>query len=302
MLYPPSGVLPSVAQIPEVFQHTQVDCITLVPPHIEEIARNDEILDAMSGKIQSIMYAGGDVSLAAGSKISAKVNLFTKCGSTETGLWPTIRHSGPWQPDHWRFMHFHPAMNMDMRERSDGIFEGVVCRNAAFDDEQPIFKLFPQHEEYHSGDLFSHHPSDPHLWQHYGRADDMQVFLSGEKYHPTIVERQIAQHHQVQEVLLVGTRRPRAALLLEMTAYTPMETSEQRAAAIELVWPAIEATNRMSPTYAQVRKELVLLTTMQKPMVRSGKGTVQRPTTVQLYEKELDEIFVATSHMAIVAP
>jgi len=302
MLYPPSGVLPSATQIPKAIKHTQVDCITLVPPYIEEIARNDEILEAMSGKIQSVMYAGGDVSLAAGSKISAKVKLFTKCGSTEMGLWPTVRRSGPWQPDHWRFMNFHPAMNMDMRERTDGIFEGVVCRNAAFDDEQPIFKVFSQLEEYPTGDLFLHHPSDPHLWQYYGRADDMQVFLSGEKYHPTVVERQIAQHPHIQEALLIGTRRPRAALLLELVAHTPIETPEQRATAIELVWSAIETANRICPTYAQVRKEHIVLTTPQKPMARSSKGTVQRPSTVQLYEKELDESFTATNHMTPVAP
>jgi hypothetical protein len=60
-----------------------------------------------------------------------------------------------------------------------------------------------------------------------------------------------------------------------------METSEQKAAATELVWPAIETANQMSPTYAQVRKD-VPLATLQKPMVRAGKATVQRPTTVQL--------------------
>ena len=170
------------------------------------------------------MWAGGDVSLAAGNAISSKFNLFTTCGSTEMGLWPTLRSSGPWLSDQWKFMRFHPAINMAFHSRSDGLFEAHLRRNSDFESEQPIFKIFPMLQEYSTGDLFSPHPKDPDLWQYCGRADDMQTFSSGEKYHPTAVEQYIARHPNVQAVLLVGTGRTQAGLLLEMSADTSVET------------------------------------------------------------------------------
>lgn len=71
------------------------------------------------------MWAGGDVSLVAGNAISSKLKLFTICGSTEMGLWPTLRRDGPWQSDQGKFMILHPAMNMAFHRRSDGLFEGI---------------------------------------------------------------------------------------------------------------------------------------------------------------------------------
>lgn len=190
-------------------------------------------------------------------------------------------------------MNFHPIMNVKMCERTEGVFEAVICRNASLDKEQPVF---PTLDEYPSGDLFSPHPLDPQLWQYHGRANNLQVFLTGEKYDPTVLEKQIIQHPDVEEALLIGTRRPRAALHLEMVSAKPIATLEQRNAAIELLWPTIETVNVKSPACAQVSKELVIFTTPQKPMARSGKGTVQRRATVKLYEEELNESFMAVSH------
>lgn len=122
----------------------------------------------------------------------------------------------------------------------------------------------------------------------------MQVFLSGEKYHPTAVEQRIAPHTGVPGVLLVGTRRAQAALLLEMGANTPTSASEQ-VKVIDDVWPTIEEANQMGPAYAKITKQHVFFVDPQKPMARSANGTVQRSATVQLYEEELDKLFDKTT-------
>ena len=275
----------------DCLNHTTVGIISLVPPYIEELGRNQDVLEYLSHKAVTVMWAGGDVSLAAGNAISSKLKLFTTCGSTEMGLWPSLRRSGPWLSDQWKFMRFHPAMNMAFRHRSDGLFEGCIQKNSNLGYEQPIFKVFPVLREYKTGDLFSPHPSDTQLWEYRGRADDMQIFSSGEKYHPTAVEQRIAQHPDVQEVLLVGTRRIQAALLLEMRANITTETSEQQVKIIEKVWPIVEEANQMCPAYAKVTKNHILFINPLKPMARSGKGTVQRPATVQLYNEELNKLF-----------
>ena len=200
------------------------------------------------------------------------------------GLRPTLRRDGPWLSDRWKFMAFYPAMNTVFHRSSDDLFEGCIRRNATIEKEQPIFKLFPMLQEYNTGDRFSPHPSDAQFWQYRGRTDDMQVFLSGEKYHPTAVERHIACHPSVQEVLLVVTRRPQAALLLEMGVNTPITATDQPEF-IETLWPTIEEANQMCPVYARITKQHTLIVDPQKPMAGSGKGTVQ------LYEEELDRLF-----------
>lgn len=118
----------------------------------------------------------------------------------------------------------------------------------------------------------------------------MQIFLSREKYHPTAVEKRIAQHPDVKEVLFVGTGRSHAALLLEMTG--PYNRDE-RTQIMERIWPTIEEANRICPVYAKIIPEHVLFVQSEKPMARSGKGTVQRRETMQRYEKELSEILVS---------
>ena len=300
--YPPSAFPPSAELAVECLKHTKADAVTLAPPYVEEIGRSPEILDFLSRNVETLFWAGGDVSLAAGDAISSKIKLFTTCGSTEMGMWPTLCRSGEWPSEHWKFMKIHPAANIEFRHHSDNLHEAFVKRNPAFEDEQPVFKVFPNLQEFSSGDLFSPHPLDPQLWQYRGRADDMQVFSSGELYHPVTVEQHIGRHLNVQQALLVGTRQPQAALLLEMKADTPLETPEQQADAIARLWPVIQDANQLCPAYAKISKELILFVDPHKPMARAAKGTVQRRATVQLYERELNELFTTAAAASILAP
>ena len=293
VIYPLSGLPPSAQMAVDCLHHQKVDIITLIPPFAEEMGRNRDVLEFLSHRIKTVMWAGGDVSLQTGNTISSKLNLFTSCGSTETGLWPILRSSGPWHSDRWKFMKFHEAMNMKFEERSQGIFQGYIVRNPQNEYQQPVFKIFPTLQKYDTGDLFAPHWRDPQFWQYYGRADDMQVFSSGEMYHPTSVEQLITGHPDVQDALLVGSRRSQAALLLEMEESKACEPAK-REKMIEHLWPTINQANQICPAYAKITKQHVVFTNPEKPMARSAKGTVQRQITVLLYEKELDELFGTT--------
>lgn len=305
VIYPLSGSPPTAATAVECLKHTTVDAICMIPPHIEELGHNPEMLDYLSQHVQTLFWAGGDVSVSAGHTVASKLKLFTTCGSTEMGMWPTIRPRGPWPSRHWKSMRIHPAANLEFRHRSGDLYEAFVRRSPVFEEEQPVFKLFPHAQEFSSGDLFSPTKDENdvspsaisqtlpkfQLWQYRGRADDMQVFLSGEKYHPVSVEKRIVSGcADVHEALLVGTRRPQAALLVEMKPGTESPTNEQWGEAIARIWPVIEDANRLCPAYAVITRERILFTD-SRSMVRTAKGTMQRPATVQLYEKELDALF-----------
>jgi len=305
VIYPLSGSPPTAATAVECLKHTTVDAICMIPPQIEELSHNPKMLDYLSQHVQTLFWAGGDISTSAGNTIASKLKLFTTCGSTEMGMWPTIHPCGPWLSRHWKSMRFHPTANLEFRHRSGDLYEAFVRRNPAFEEEQPVFKVFPHAQEISSGDLFSPtkdendvSPSaisqslpEHQLWQYRGRADDMQVFLSGEKYHPVSVEKRIVSGcADVHEALLVGTRRPQAALLVEMRPGAELQTNEQQVEAMARTWPAVEDANRLCPAYAVITRERILFTD-SRSMARTAKGSVSRPATMQLYQKELDALF-----------
>ena len=256
------------------------------PPHAEEVARSPEILSFLSDHIDTVFYAGGDISLSAGNAISSHVKLFTTCGSTEQGFWHTLHPSDQWNPDHWKFMRLHPTQNIHFVHHSQDLYEASTSRNKVGGYKQPVFKIFEDMEEYPSGDLFSPSPEDPQLWQFRGRADDLQNFISGEKFYPTAMERHIATHPDVKATLFVGVRRPRGALLVELR-----DPAIDKNDFIESLWPVVDEANQTVPPTAKIMRELILLTDPEMPMLRTAKGTVERSTTVKLYEKRLDELF-----------
>ena len=272
--------------IVDCIKHTEVKSIMIPPPHTEEIGRSSEILSFLSESIDTVFYAGGDISLSTGNAISSHVKMFTTCGSTEQGFWHTLHPSGQWNPNHWKFMRLHPAQNIHFTHHSQDLHEASTLRNKIGEYEQLVFKIFEEMEEYPSGDLFSPDPEDPQLWQFRGRADDSQNFISGEKFYPTAMERQIATHPEIKAILFVGVRRPRGALLIELR--NPTMDKEKF---FEDMWPLIEEANQIVPPTAKIIRQLVLFTDQGLPMQRTAKGTIERSATVKLYEKQFDELF-----------
>ena len=159
-------------------------------------------------------------------------------------MWPTLHPSGDWPHEHWKYMHVHPSMRLDFRHRSDHLYEACVMRSTRPEEEQPVFKIFPGNQEFNCGDLFSPHPTEPQLWKYHGRVDDLLIFASGEVFHPASVEKHISRHPDVEGVLLVGTRRPQAALIVAMSTGETVESTDGRSTAIRKLWPTIEESNQ----------------------------------------------------------
>lgn len=65
----------------------------------------------------------------------------------------------------------------------------------------------------------------------------------------------------------------------------------ERAAFIERIWPTIEEANADAPSHARIMKSHVLFTSPQNPMLRAGKGTVQRCGTTRSYTAEIDALY-----------
>ncbi|EMR87942.1 hypothetical protein ACHAPC_010063 [Botrytis cinerea] len=100
------------------------------------------------------------------------------------------------------------------------------------------------------------------------------------------MERIIGTHPGVTAVLFVGTRRPKGALLVELR-----NPSEDKEAFLESLWPLVEEANRPVPYTAKITKDMILITDEALPMARSVKGTIERRSTVRLYEQKLDVLY-----------
>ncbi|KAM3073386.1 hypothetical protein ACMFMF_006593 [Clarireedia jacksonii] len=129
MVYLLSGLLPSVNMLVECVKHKIFDALMIVPPQIEELATNSEALLSISQKAETMFYAGGDVSLAAGDAISLQMKLITICGSIEQGFWHTLHPTGPWNPKIWKYMRPHPAQKVAFRHQSEDLYEATYIRN-----------------------------------------------------------------------------------------------------------------------------------------------------------------------------
>lgn len=301
LIYPLAGVPLSMQVVLEALKYVKADSVFLAPPFVEEIGKNPEILDFLVKNIDVLLYGGGDVSQATGDKISKRLKLSMIIGSTESGAYPTVFPSDKWPSDDWKYLHFNPNAGIELRPHSEDRYEAVLIRNPDPEKVQPVFSVFPSLNEWETHDLYAPHPSIPDIWLYSGRSDDIIVLLTGEKTNPVSMEQQISHHPEVLAALVVGAHRFQTALLIELVSPQTLSTSE-RAEAIERIWPTIQEANQECPRHAKVAKSHVFFTSPEKPMGRSGKGTVQRQPTLDLYAKEIDNLYADAEKMSTSTP
>ncbi|KAJ9624372.1 hypothetical protein H2204_010825 [Knufia peltigerae] len=290
IIFPPAGLIPSAQVLVDGLKHTHATCAAIVPLVAEELSNKPDLLDFVSMNLASMFYSGGTLSQSVGDKISEKMKFFSIIGTTETGLFPTIYPADQWPTAEWKHFQFNPDYRFEFQNASEGEYEAVIARHPDSDKEQPVFKVFPNLKEYRTGDLYVPHPSKPNLWHYRGRGDDIIVFLTGEKTNPTTMEQMISSHPKVKSVLVLGSMRFQAALLVEPEDAEALSVAE-RAGFIEEIWPTIQAANADCPRHAQIKKSHIMFIKPGKPMLRSAKGTIQRRPTLNLYEMEIDELY-----------
>jgi thioester reductase-like protein len=302
IIFPASGGLPTAAALVEARKKTKIDILLGVPSIIEELSQNVELLDYCSKHLERLMYCGGDLPQSIGDAVASRIKLVNIYGASEVGMLNTIQSKTNRDPlKYWRYLHIHPRMGAEMRHVANEEHELVLVSKPDLKALQFVFTVFPNKQEYHTNDLFVRHP-DPDkldLWRWTARADDVIVFLNGEKTNPVSMEQHIsASNAEVSAVLVAGARRFQASLLVELHNQEKKFNVAERGAMIEKLWASIEAANKVCPAHARISKTYILFTTPGKPMLRAGKGTVQRAGTLTLYETELNALYADADKLA----
>ncbi|KAI9657047.1 MAG: putative NRPS-like protein biosynthetic cluster [Bathelium mastoideum] len=291
---PLSGPIPTAQSVVDALRQTPADVAVLVPSIVTELSQDHVLLDFCSRNLERCLYAGGDLPQAIGDKVASKLPLVCQYGASEIGITPQLIPETMGRYD-WKYISYHPCLGTEFREIAEGSYELYVKHDPEKENEQPTFTIFPDLKEYGTRDLYKPHPTKPDLWSWCARADDIIVFLNGEKTNPISMEQYImSQNHEVLTAIVVGAQRFQAALLVEPTPNAVPRTTAEEAVFIEKIWPSVQEANKVAPAHARIEKGMILPMKPEKPVVRAGKGTIQRAATLQQYSAEIDSLYQNT--------
>ncbi|KAL4905238.1 hypothetical protein BDW74DRAFT_185288 [Aspergillus multicolor] len=290
---------PSAEYLVQAVQHGKFTWAFLLPVMADELSHDPAALTLVAKHLQYLFYTGGALPNATGKTVSSAIPLYSALGSSECGVMPQLRlppapaGSPQASSEPWQYLHLHPCINAQFQPYLDDLHELVIVKSTSHPETQPVFSLFPDSIEYATRDLFSAHPTIPHLWRHRGRRDDIVVFLNGEKTNPVTFEAQISQHPGVNAALVAGDQRVEACLLIEPAGGgtgTECETAKERL--VQAVWRTVEEANAECPAHARVSRSMILVADPARPFLRAGKGNVQRAGTLRLYREEIDALYL----------
>ncbi|OTB17014.1 hypothetical protein K445DRAFT_311453 [Daldinia sp. EC12] len=290
VIAPAASAIVTAQGLVEALKHAPADVALLVPSVIAELAQNPKLLDYCADHLELILYIGGDLPQEIGDRIAKKVRLQCQWGASEVGI-PQQLLPPKLGPLDWRYISFHPCTGAVFDEVADNNYELVIRRDEALSDTQTAFGILSQTslEEYRTRDLFERHATVPNAWRWRARADDIIVFLNGEKTNPISMEQSIlAKNSELSGVLVIGSQRFQAGLLIEPVV-KPLTTADE-AALIERIWPSVEEANKDAPAHARVEKALILVAS-DRPFIRAGKGTIQRSATIVQYAADIDKLY-----------
>jgi thioester reductase-like protein len=292
---PLSGALPTAESIVQALKTADADVAFLVPSIIADLSQKPELLDYCAENLELILYAGGDLPQAIGDKVAAKMLIQNNHGASEFGLMAQLRTPEMKRSD-WHCVLPHPELGCVFEENSPGLYELVFKRDPKYEKHILPFTIGPilkDQEEYRTRDLFVKHPTLPGCWDWKARADDIIVFLNGEKTNPVSMEQSIiSSNADVVQALAFGMQRFQAGLLVEASPTLGELNEQERDAFIDKIWPSIDRANKAAPAHARVEKAMVIFTSPDKPMIRSGKGTIQRTSTLAMYNAEIDNVYL----------
>ena len=213
--------------------HVTADTAILPPAFVEAAANNPEMLALMSKKLNYVGFAGGPVSSVAGDSMARNVNFFCIYASTENGVYPTLRPQGFWIRERWNKSEFHPKAGLYFESVGGGEYELIVMRKAEKSVDcvslQPVFKTFPNIDEWRTKDVFAVDPTEAGLLTYQSRLDDIITFNDGTTFNPRQYEEEVRISEEVAAALLFGMRKPDTVLLLELGEPRHMSAADHSA-------------------------------------------------------------------------
>ncbi|KAJ4474501.1 acetyl-CoA synthetase-like protein [Lentinula aciculospora] len=300
-LFPPKvtkpDALPMLATPEDMIKHIQLthsNAVALVPMFLQIYSKDERSIEVLKG-LESVVFAGGPLAPATGDYlVKCGVRLRQVYGLTEVGLPMKLNLEGGFED--WAWHHFEGDKGDQPYIRwsplGDGTSELQILRT---DRWKPAVENLEDVPGYATSDIFTPHPTKPGLWAIVGRTDDVIIHSSGEKTTALPIEHVVIQNPSTQGAVVFGRQREQAGILIEPTTDNHIDVTDEAAVSRfrNKIWPFIEKANDVSPAYSKIYKEMILVTSKDKPLPRAAKGTVMRKAAYSLYEKEINKIYEA---------
>jgi hypothetical protein len=291
VILPIPGVPPNGELLLEMLRYKQADWAAVAPLTLEEISKDATLLNEISRKLKMVVYSGGSLPKVFGDVIASKINLTTQIGSSECGPIPTMyRHGYDFERD-WNYLQIHPSVGAKFDSFPGDVFELIWERSTECEPFQTVFTIYPDLDVYRTKDLFTPHPELPDVWTHASRADDIIVFLNGEKVNSIGFESGICRHPNVLAALMFGHQRFEAGLLIQPRDSAYPRTTVEKAQFIQKIWPIIEQENSIVPAYAQISSSHICFTEPDSPILRTLKGSIRRSATLEQYATKINQMY-----------
>ncbi|KAL9027102.1 MAG: hypothetical protein Q9196_004324, partial [Gyalolechia fulgens] len=285
VLPPPNQPL-TAHLVDAIHTYAEVDGCALPPSVLVDIY-HDKVMLSRLEHLKYIFFAGGPLPPEVGNAVARITRLSTLFGSTEIGF--------PIQevcdPEDWEYVRYSPFYGSVFRPLGgdDDLFEQVLVRRRELDLFQSIFSTYPDIAEFSTKDLYRKHPVKPSLWKFMGRTDDVIVLSNAEKFNPVDFESVISSHPAIRSALVGGHGKPQTCLLVEPAVVSATDAGNREL--LNTIWPTVSEANRTCPTHARIMKDFVIFVDRERGVERSGKGTVQREPTLQLYRDDIDKLY-----------
>ncbi|KIM95835.1 hypothetical protein OIDMADRAFT_133809 [Oidiodendron maius Zn] len=237
----------------------------------------------------------GPIAQATGDFITShtSAHLWQIMASTETHLHPYLIPPS----QNWMHLLFHPTLGptaelLPGASTADGrqLYEIVQNRKADSDPGrafQVVFDIFPELQQWRSRDLVTRLELDGDvLYNFQGRLDDILILRTGLKVNPVDLEVMVSGHPLLSGCLVFGSDKPKCGLLVE-----PKSKDVPSEDLIEKVWRYVVDANATLPEHARVERNMILIVApMSFP--RAGKGSIVRSLTYQVYNREIQALYL----------
>ncbi|KAJ7827451.1 hypothetical protein B0H13DRAFT_2241007 [Mycena leptocephala] len=279
VVYPPTALSPSaLPMLPSpsnILEHARkANCSTLMAiPALFNVWATSPDTIAYLKTLSIVFWAGGALPNQLGSFLhDSEIKLRGVYGATETGpICFLTALEGDEQE--WEWYRFADQVRVRWVPQGDGTFE---CQLMSWENHTWMVNNLPDAKGV-------------------GRIDDVIVHTSGEKTVPAPIEDVVLADPLVAGAVVFGRDRDQAGILVELTADLAIDV-EDPTRFDELrnkIWPVIEKANTIAPAFSRIFKEMIIFTSLGKPLPRAAKGTVQRKPAIDLYSHEIDAVYAA---------
>ncbi|GLB38787.1 putative acetyl-CoA synthetase-like protein [Lyophyllum shimeji] len=279
-ILPPASVIPTGKTTLLALQSSGARYLLSVPSILEEMIRlpGGEGLDALRD-LEIVATGGAPMKENVGDElVAAGVKLLNHWGCTELGAIAPIERI----PRGYDWHYLMP--------RSD-----TGLRTIPVDDGSGSYRLvgYPPGwpEPFEVQDLLVTHPCDSRQYRIMGRADDLLVLSTGEKVRPASLERAVAEHPHVKDVLAFGAGQVALGLLVELRADSfeaDLNEPENMNTLLASIKPYLDRGNSFTDKHGKVSTEMLIFTQeTTKPFIRTDKGSLARKSILAAFDAEI---------------